>query len=38
MIDPFRPLMITEEALLFKAEEYHKGWQLIIEKNLTKSN
>ncbi len=31
MIDPFRPLMITEEALLIEDENYHKSWQHNIE-------
>ena len=31
MIDPFRPLMITEEALLIEDENYHKSWQFNIE-------
>ena len=31
MIDPFKPLMITEEALLIENENYHKSWQHNIE-------
>ena len=31
MIDPFIPLMITEEALLIEDENYHKSWQFNIE-------
>lgn len=31
MIDPFKPLMITEEALLIEDENYHKSWQFNIE-------
>jgi homogentisate 1,2-dioxygenase len=31
MIDPFKPLMITEEALLIEDENYHKSWQQNIE-------
>jgi len=31
MIDPFKPLMITEEALLIEDESYHKSWQHNIE-------
>jgi homogentisate 1,2-dioxygenase len=31
MIDPFKPLMITEEALLIEDENYHKSWQHKIE-------
>ena len=31
MIDPFKPLMITEEALLIEDENYHKSWQHNIE-------
>jgi homogentisate 1,2-dioxygenase len=31
MIDPFRPLMITEEALLIEDENYHKSWQFNVE-------
>lgn len=31
MIDPFKPLMITEEALFIEDENYHKSWQHNIE-------
>jgi len=31
MIDPFKPLMITEEALLIEDANYHKSWQHNIE-------
>ncbi len=31
MIDPFKPLMITEDALLIEDENYHKSWQHNIE-------
>lgn len=31
MIDPFRPLMLTEEALLIEDKNYHKSWQFNIE-------
>jgi homogentisate 1,2-dioxygenase len=27
MIDPFLPLMITEDALAIEDENYHKSWQ-----------
>jgi homogentisate 1,2-dioxygenase len=27
MIDPFRPLMITEEALQLEVDDYYKSWQ-----------
>jgi len=26
MIDPFKPLMITEEALKLKVDDYYKSW------------
>jgi len=26
MIDPFRPLMITEEAIKIEDPDYYKGW------------
>ena len=31
MIDPFRPLMLTEDALKIEDENYHKSWQYNIE-------
>ncbi|MFZ4427453.1 MAG: homogentisate 1,2-dioxygenase [Saprospiraceae bacterium] len=31
MIDPFRPLMLTEDALAIEDENYHKSWQFNIE-------
>jgi homogentisate 1,2-dioxygenase len=31
MIDPFRPLMLTEHALEIEDETYHKSWQFNIE-------
>jgi homogentisate 1,2-dioxygenase len=31
MIDPFRPLMLTEYALEIEDESYHKSWQFNIE-------
>lgn len=31
MIDPFRPLMLTEYALQIEDESYHKSWQFNIE-------
>jgi homogentisate 1,2-dioxygenase len=31
MIDPFRPLMLTEHALEIEDESYHKSWQFNIE-------
>lgn len=31
MIDPFRPLMLTEDALAIEDESYHKSWQHNIE-------
>ncbi len=31
MIDPFRPLMLTEEALRIEDKNYHKSWQFNIE-------
>jgi homogentisate 1,2-dioxygenase len=27
MIDPFRPLSITEEALKLQVEDYYKSWK-----------
>jgi len=26
MIDPFKPLMITEEALKLEVDDYYKSW------------
>jgi len=31
MIDPFRPLMLTDHALGIEDESYHKSWQFNIE-------
>ena len=31
MIDPFRPLMLTEHAIEIEDESYHKSWQFNIE-------
>jgi homogentisate 1,2-dioxygenase len=31
MIDPFRPLMLTEDAINIEDESYHKSWQENIE-------
>jgi homogentisate 1,2-dioxygenase len=31
MIDPFRPLMLTDHALAIEDETYHKSWQINIE-------
>jgi len=31
MIDPFKPLMLTEDALNIEDENYHKSWQINIE-------
>jgi homogentisate 1,2-dioxygenase len=31
MIDPFRPLMLTEDAVAIEDENYHKSWQFNIE-------
>jgi homogentisate 1,2-dioxygenase len=31
MIDPFKPLMLTEEALQIEDESYHKSWQHNVE-------
>jgi len=31
MIDPFKPLMLTEDALAIEDENYHKSWQINIE-------
>lgn len=31
MIDPFKPLMLTQEALDIEDENYHKSWQINIE-------
>jgi homogentisate 1,2-dioxygenase len=31
MIDPFRPLMLTEDAIQIEDEHYHKSWQINIE-------
>lgn len=31
MIDPFRPLMLTEDALAIEDESYHKSWQVNVE-------
>ena len=31
MIDPFKPLMLTEDAILIEDENYHKSWQHNIE-------
>jgi len=31
MIDPFRPLMLTKDALAIEDENYHKSWQINIE-------
>ena len=31
MIDPFKPLMLTEDAITIEDESYHKSWQHNIE-------
>lgn len=31
MIDPFRPLMLTEDAIKIEDENYHKSWQENVE-------
>jgi len=31
MIDPFKPLMLTEDAIAIEDENYHKGWQHNVE-------
>ncbi len=31
MIDPFRPLMLTEDAVKIEDESYHKSWQVNVE-------
>jgi homogentisate 1,2-dioxygenase len=31
MIDPFKPLMLTEDAIAIEDESYHKSWQHNIE-------
>jgi homogentisate 1,2-dioxygenase len=31
MIDPFKPLMLTEDAIAIEDENYHKSWQHNIE-------
>lgn len=31
MIDPFRPLMLTQDALDIEDESYHKSWQINVE-------
>ena len=31
MIDPFRPLMLTDYALSIEDESYHKSWQENVE-------
>jgi homogentisate 1,2-dioxygenase len=31
MIDPFRPLMLTEDAIAIEDESYHKSWQVNVE-------
>lgn len=31
MIDPFKPLMLTQDALDIEDENYHKSWQINIE-------
>ncbi len=31
MIDPFRPLMLTEDALAIEDESYHTSWQVNVE-------
>ncbi len=31
MIDPFRPLMLTEDALAIEDESYHTSWQINVE-------
>jgi homogentisate 1,2-dioxygenase len=28
MIDPFRPLMLTEDAIKIEDENYYKSWQM----------
>jgi homogentisate 1,2-dioxygenase len=31
MIDPFRPLMLTEDAIAIEDESYHTSWQINVE-------
>jgi homogentisate 1,2-dioxygenase len=31
MIDPFKPLMLTDYALSIEDESYHKSWQENVE-------
>jgi homogentisate 1,2-dioxygenase len=31
MIDPFRPLMLTADAIAIEDESYHKSWQINVE-------
>jgi homogentisate 1,2-dioxygenase len=31
MIDPFKPLMLTEDAIAIEDESYHKSWQHNVE-------
>ncbi|RYD77667.1 MULTISPECIES: homogentisate 1,2-dioxygenase [Pedobacter] len=31
MIDPFKPLMLTQDALDIEDENYHKSWQINVE-------
>jgi homogentisate 1,2-dioxygenase len=31
MIDPFRPLMLTEDAVNIEDDSYHKSWQINVE-------
>ena len=33
MIDPFKPLMITEEALKLKVDDYYKSWMDVHKVN-----
>ncbi len=31
MIDPFRPLMLTQDAVDIEDESYHTSWQINVE-------
>jgi homogentisate 1,2-dioxygenase len=31
MIDPFKPLMLTDYAVSIEDDSYHKSWQVNIE-------
>ena len=33
MIDPFKPLMLTEDAIAIEDESYHKSWWRLVCKN-----